>query len=219
MPWPLARVPLTLYADVGYHNVCFPVPSDVVAGLPDEINGEYLWTLPPDLRVRAPAAVAASATWVLPDVTRATGTRPSRDPDHSRLPSSHRHRMTGRARGHKVFARPPGRSRVEGRRHHGPYCPARRARGSWDWNRWSWFEYRFAAAEVDGRRVIDIQATCTVYAEDEEPSCTSTPTSARRRVRSSSSPPHGLGRGGGFEPPPSCSQTDSAVLLFGVGTC
>jgi hypothetical protein len=44
--------------------------------------------------------------------------------------------------------------------------------GSWDWNRWSWFEYRFAAAEVDGRRVIDIQATCTVYAEDEEPSCT-----------------------------------------------
>jgi hypothetical protein len=41
-PWPLDRLPLTLYADVGYHYVCFAVSSDVVARLPDEINGEYL---------------------------------------------------------------------------------------------------------------------------------------------------------------------------------
>jgi hypothetical protein len=37
---------------------------------------------------------------------------------------------------------------------------------------WSWFEYRFAAGEVDGRRVIDTQATCTEYVVDEEPFCT-----------------------------------------------
>ncbi len=172
-PWPLGTWSANIFSDPGFHYVCFPVPAAVVAGLSDEINGEYLWKPPSDLGVATPAAVGASATAVLPDskpcegyslveVARPLTAAELATPPHDwTSPWPQGVRTTTQPLEEWMAVDTMART----------VLPTQLG-GSWDWNRWSWFEYRFAAAEVDGRRVIDIQATCTVYAEDEEAACT-----------------------------------------------
>jgi hypothetical protein len=172
-PWPLDGAPQNLYADNGYHYVCFAVPDDVVSRLPDEIDGEYLWTLPTNLEVASPAAIGASVTGIPPGSKACEGYSPVEDPrplTAAELATSPHDWTSPWSPGVRTTTHPfeewmavDSMART--------VLPAELG-GSWDWNRWSWFEYRFAAAEVDGRRVIDIEATCTVYAEDEEPTCT-----------------------------------------------
>jgi hypothetical protein len=172
-PWPLEGLPLNVYADGGFHYLCFAVPSSVVTGLPDEVDGEYLWAPPTNLDAAAPAALAASVTAVLPgskpceDYSPVEDTRPL-TPDEVANPP---HDWTSPwPQGVRTTTQPIEEwmaldtlART--------VLPAELG-GSWGWNRWSWFEYRFAATELDGRRVIDIRATCTEYVEDEEPACT-----------------------------------------------
>lgn len=44
--------------------------------------------------------------------------------------------------------------------------------GDWDSTRWSWFDVGVVGVELDGRRFVDVMATCTVFVEDEESACT-----------------------------------------------
>ena len=172
-PWPLEGLPPNLYADNGFPYVCFAVPYDVVAGLPDEIDGEYLWTLPTNLDVATPAAVGASVTAVLPGSKACEGHSPVESPrplTAAELATPPHEWASPWPQGVRTTTQPleewmavDAMART--------VLPEELG-GSWDWNRWSWFEYRFAAAEVNGLRVIDIEATCTVFVEDGEPACT-----------------------------------------------
>ena len=171
-PWPLAEQPTALFGDPGFHRLCLAVPLGSVVALPDETAGEHLWSLP-DLGTGAPAVVAAAVTAVLPEQkpcetfdpvepTRALAPDELRMPPHDwSSPWPQGLRMTTLPFEEWMAVDAMART----------VLPAELG-GDWDWNRWSWFDYRFAAAEVDGRRVIDFRATCTDFVIDEEPACT-----------------------------------------------
>jgi hypothetical protein len=171
-PWPLAEAPTELSGDPGLHTVCLAVPAASVGALPDEVNGEHLWSLPHDLGVATPHEVAASLTAVLPEQKPCEAFDPVEParllaPDELRMPP---HDWASPwPQGPRTTTHPfeewmavDAMART--------VLPAELG-GTWDWNRWSWFEYRFAASDVDGRRVIDIEARCTDYVTDEEPAC------------------------------------------------
>ena len=171
-PWPLAEAPTELSGDPGFHTVCLAVPAASIGGLPDEVNGEHLWSLPDDLGMATPTVVAASLTAVLPEQKPCEAFDPVEParllaPDELRMPP---HDWASPwPQGPRTTTHPfeewmavDAMART--------VLPAELG-GTWDWNRWSWFEYRFAASTVDGRRVIDFEARCTDYVTDEEPVC------------------------------------------------
>ena len=172
-PWPLDPLPTDLFSDEGFHVVCVVVTSDAVGGLPAEIQGEHLWALPEGLGMATPTTVAAAVSAVLPGEKPCESYRPV-EPARPLTPqelAGPPHDWTSPwTQGIRTTSHPfeewmavDAMART--------VLPEQLG-GSWDWNRWSWFEYRFAAAEVDGRRVIDFRASCTEFVTDEEPACT-----------------------------------------------
>jgi hypothetical protein len=172
-PWPIAEQPVELSSDPGFHTVCLSVPAASVGALPEEVNGEHRWSLPDDLGVATPVAVGASVTAVLPGEKPCEAFDPVEParllaPDELRMPP------------HDWVSPWPLGARTTTHPFEEWMAVDAMARtvlpaelgGTWDWNRWSWFDYRFAASEVDGRRVLDFQARCTDYVTDEEPACT-----------------------------------------------
>ena len=137
------------------------------------MNGERLWSLPVGLGVATPSAVAASVTAVLPDQKPCETFDPVEPPqalapDELRMPP---HDWTSPWQQGVRMTSHPFEEWMAVDAMARTVLPAELG-GDWDWNRWSWFDYRFAAADVAGRRVIDFRATCTSYVTDEEPACT-----------------------------------------------
>ena len=172
-PWPLLAAPADLFSDPGFHAVCLSVPAASVTALPDEVNGEHVWSLPTGLGMATPAVVAASVTAVLPEQKPCESFDPVEPPrllapDELRMPphdwsSPWQQGVRTTTHPFEEWMAVDAMART--------VLPAELG-GDWDWNRWSWFDFRFAAVEIDGRRVIDFRATCTDFVTDEEPACT-----------------------------------------------